>query len=261
MNIDLYSILRDISKYIVVILLLAASMSLLAYVYVGRSYHKQYESTSTFIVSSKGSNNSVYSDLSTTTEMATKFSEILNSSILQKKVAKEMNMDYFPGTASAEVVNETNLLVLKVQADSPEMAFSLNKAIMNNYSVVTNRLIGTVVLDVLQNPTVPSGPVNEFQPAALMKKTFVMTKWLLQCVSHAPEQSMGQDYTILIRMVIKHIILRVFIYLIHSFYFIKELLPHVSSTITLHNLFFLESHSRFVTINTQKLSLVHQLFS
>lgn len=172
MNIDLYSILRDISKYIVVILLLAASMSLLAYVYVGRSYHKQYESTSTFIVSSKGSNNSVYSDLSTTTEMATKFSEILNSSILQKKVAKEMNMDYFPGTASAEVVNETNLLVLKVQADSPEMAFSLNKAIMNNYSVVTNQLIGTVVLDVLQNPTVP---VNEFQPAALMKKTFVMT--------------------------------------------------------------------------------------
>lgn len=170
MNIDLYSILRDISKYIVVILLLAASMSLLAYVYVGRSYHKQYESTSTFIVSSKGSNNSVYSDLSTTTEMATKFSEILNSSILQKKVAKEMNMDYFPGTASAEVVNETNLLVLKVQADSPEMAFSLNKAIMNNYSVVTNQLIGTVVLDVLQNPTVPSGPVNEFQPAALMKK-------------------------------------------------------------------------------------------
>ena len=93
------------------------------------------------------------------------------------------------------------------------------------------------------------------------KKTFVMTKWLLQCVSHAPEQSMGQDYTILIRMVIKHIILRVFIYLIHSFYFIKELLPHVSSTITLHNLFFLESHSRFVAINTQKLSLVHQLFS
>lgn len=95
MNIDLYSILRDIWKYALVILLLAASMSLLSYVYVGRNYHKQYESTSTFIVSSKGSNNSVYSDLSATSEMATKFSEILNSSILQKKVAKEMDMDYF----------------------------------------------------------------------------------------------------------------------------------------------------------------------
>ena len=98
-NIDLYSILRDIWKYAIVILLLAASMSLLSYVYVGRNYHKQYESTSTFIVSSKGSNNSVYSDLSATSEMATKFSEILNSSILQKKVAKEMDMDYFPGSA------------------------------------------------------------------------------------------------------------------------------------------------------------------
>lgn len=178
-NIDLYSILRDIWKYIVVIILLAASMSLLTYVYVGRSYHKQYESSSTFIVSSKGSNSSVYTDLSTTSEMATKFSEILNSSILQKKVAKEMNMDYFPGTASAEVVSETNLLVLKVQADSPEMAFRLNKAIMNNYSVVTDQLMGNVVLDVLQKPTVPSGPVNQFQPTALMKKTFVMTAAVL----------------------------------------------------------------------------------
>lgn len=178
-NIDLYSILRDIWKYIIVILLLAASTSLMAYVYVGRSYHKQYESSSTFIVSSKGSNSSVYTDLSTTSEMATKFSEILNSSILQKKVAKEMNMDYFPGTASAEVVSETNLLVLKVQADSPEMAFRLNKAIMNNYSVVTDQLMGNVVLDVLQNPTVPSGPVNKFQPTALMKKTFIMTTAVL----------------------------------------------------------------------------------
>ena len=84
-------------------------------------------------------------------------------------------MDYFPGSASAEVVNETNLLVLKVQADSPEMAFRLNKAIMNNYSVVTDQLIGNVVLDVLQKPTVPSGPVNKFQPTALMKKTFFTT--------------------------------------------------------------------------------------
>ncbi|MDY2726944.1 MAG: Wzz/FepE/Etk N-terminal domain-containing protein, partial [Anaerostipes faecalis] len=175
MNIDLYSICKDIWKYALVILLLAASMSLLAYVKVGRSYHKMYESTSTFIVSGKGSNNNVYSNLNTTAQMATKFSEILNSSILQKKVAKEMNMDYFPGTASSEVINETNLLVLKVQADSPELAFRLNKAIMNNYSVVSDELMGNVVLDVLQNPTVPSGPVNKFQPTALMKKTFVYT--------------------------------------------------------------------------------------
>ena len=42
MNIDLYSILRDILKYALVILLLAASMSMVSYVYVGRSYHKQY---------------------------------------------------------------------------------------------------------------------------------------------------------------------------------------------------------------------------
>lgn len=179
-NIDLYSILKDIWKYIVVVLLLSASMSLLAYVYVGRGYHKQYESSSTFIVSSKGSNNSVYSNLSTTSEMASKFSEILNSSILQKKVANELDMDYFPGTATAEVIEETNLLVLNVQADSPEMAFRLNKAIMNNYSVVTDDLMGNVVLDVLQDPTVPDEPVNGFEPASLMKKTFLVT-FLVLC--------------------------------------------------------------------------------
>lgn len=175
MNIDLYSILKDIWKYALVILMLAASVSLLTYVYVGRSYHKQYESSSTFIISGKGSNNNIYNNLATTSEMAVKFSEILNSSILQKKVAQEMDMDYFPGTATAEVISETNLLVLNVQADSPEMSFKLNKAIMNNYSVVSDQLMGNVVLDVLQNPSVPSGPVNQFQPFALMKKTFMYT--------------------------------------------------------------------------------------
>ena len=38
-NIDLYSILKDIWKYAVVILLLSASMSLFTYVYVGSNYH------------------------------------------------------------------------------------------------------------------------------------------------------------------------------------------------------------------------------
>ena len=52
------------------------------------NYHKQYESTSTFIVSSKGSNNSVYSDLSATSEMATKFSEILKQFDLTKESCK-----------------------------------------------------------------------------------------------------------------------------------------------------------------------------
>ena len=41
-NIDLYSILKDIWKYAVVILLLSASMSLFAYVYVGRSIQYIY---------------------------------------------------------------------------------------------------------------------------------------------------------------------------------------------------------------------------
>ena len=59
MNIDLYSILRDIWKYAIVILLLAASMSLLSYVYVERTYTNQNESKRTLIVSTKGSNKSV----------------------------------------------------------------------------------------------------------------------------------------------------------------------------------------------------------
>lgn len=175
MNIDIYSILKDIFKYAAVVLLLAASISLLTYVYVGVTYHKQYESSSTFIVSGKGSNNNIYSNLETTSQMATKFSQILNSSILQKKVAQEMKLGYFPGMATAEVIDETNLLVLHVKADSPEMAFRLNKSIMNNYSVVSDSLMGSVVLDVLQQPTVPSSPANEFQPFALMRKVFVYT--------------------------------------------------------------------------------------
>lgn len=179
MNIDIYTILKDIWKYIVVILLVAGSAAMVAYVYVGSVYYTSYESTSTFIVNAKGSNNSVYSDLDTTTQMATKFSEILNSSVLQKKVAKTMNMDTFPGSATAEVISETNLLVLKVRANTPLMAFKLNKALMDNYSEVTDQMIGSVVLEVLQKPTVPSEAAQAFRPNATMKKAFSLVAGFL----------------------------------------------------------------------------------
>lgn len=175
MNFDPYTIYLDIKKWIVVILLIAASVSLLMYVNQGRKYVKMYESSSTFIVSSSGTNNNVYNNLTVTSEISTKFSEILNSSILQKKIAEELGMSSFPGQATAEIVPETNLLVLKVQAASPELSFRLTKAIMNNYDIVSDLLIGNVTLDVLQEPQVPSEPINKFMPFAIMRKTFLIT--------------------------------------------------------------------------------------
>ena len=175
MSFDLYTILKDIQKWIVVIVLIAASISLLMYVNQGRKYVKMYESSSTFIVSSSGTNSNVYNNLSVTSEISKKFSEILNSSILQKKIAEELDMEYFPGQATAEIVPETNLLVLKVQATSPELSFRLTKALMDNYDIVSDLLIGNVVLDVLQEPEVPSEPINRFMPFDIMQKTFLIT--------------------------------------------------------------------------------------
>lgn len=179
MSFDLYTILLDIKKWIVVILLVSMSVSLMSYIFQGLKYQKSYEATSTFIVTTKGTNNSIYNNLQTTVQLSEKFSTVLNSSILQKLVVKDMGLDYFPGTASAEVIEETNLLVLKVQANSPALAFNLIKAIMKNYGVVSDTLMGDVILDVLEEPQVPTAPINPFNPFKIVQKTFILVFALL----------------------------------------------------------------------------------
>ena len=94
-QIDIISIVRDVCRQWWVILLLSISVSLLANVWVNASYQPQYTTTSTFVVTTKGMNNNIYQNLSTTKSMAEQFSQVLNSNLLKKKIMEDLGMDSF----------------------------------------------------------------------------------------------------------------------------------------------------------------------
>lgn len=157
-NVDIYSIVKDVGRAWLPIILLVISAGLLTHVVVSKRYQPMYTTQTTLFVTSGGTDNNIYNNLYTTQDTAAKFTQILNSNILQKKVAEEIGLNDFYGTAVAENIEETNLLVLKVQAGTPELSFKEMMSILKNYEIVSKDLLGNVILEVLEAPAVPQTP-------------------------------------------------------------------------------------------------------
>lgn len=166
---DIYSILRALVKDWWMILTAGLIGAMIAYIMVGSAYTPTYTSSMTFIVSSKGSTNSL-SDLNAANEMAETFSEVLNSRLLKKRIQQELNLSYLPGTITTNVVEGTNLMSLSVSAPSPEHAFKIMKSVLNNYSEITQYVLENIVLDVMEAPQVPMAPSNPVSASEMMKK-------------------------------------------------------------------------------------------
>ena len=159
-QIDIMSIVKDIMREWIMILMFAVSVTLLADVYLHVTYQPQYTSKSTFVVTVKGSTGDVYSNLSRASSAASLFSEILNSSVLKKTVAEELGIPRFTSTTKASVIEETNLMELAVTDSSPLMAYRSISSIMKNYSEVSDYLMDNIVLDVIQYPSIPTEVAN-----------------------------------------------------------------------------------------------------
>lgn len=174
LSLDPVTIVRDILKrwYLIVTAALIAGMA--AYVLSGILYVPTYQTTTTFVVSARGSSTTVYQNLSATTNLATVFSEVLNSSILRSTILEELGMDSFDGTISASAVPETNLLTLRVTDDDPRTAFLVTRSIIENHPIVSYQVLGDTILEVLQEPTVPAAPSNSAGERSNMKKATVL---------------------------------------------------------------------------------------
>lgn len=173
-KIHLYSIITDVLRNWWVILLGALAVAMIANIAVKEQSHTNYSYTTsaTFVVSAKGSSSSVYSDLASAQTMATTFSNVLNSGIMQKKVCEDLGLGSFDAKVTASVISETNLLVLTVTANSSKMAYQVIRSIMRNYSTITASMVGSTMLEVLKEPEVPTGSGGYVNTAGAMKKGF-----------------------------------------------------------------------------------------
>lgn len=165
--------IRDVLKNWWVILFIAISVSLLTYIAAAWMYHPTYTSSTTFVVSAKGSSTGAYANKSQTEKLTDTFQSVMNSQILKKKVSESLKMESFPGTVTIAVVPETNLLTVSVTSDSPEISFKLLKSMLEHYQDVSKNVLGEVVMEVFEEPNFPSAADVAFRGGSVMKKGFL----------------------------------------------------------------------------------------
>ena len=159
-TIDIASISRDLLRQWWAILLFSITAAILVNFLASIVYRPVYATSTTFVVTTRGTNTSIYQDITSATDTAARFQTILESNILKRAIAKDLNIDEYNATTEVKLLEETNLIVLTVKHKSALMAYRYIQSIMNNYSVVSDFVIKNVVLDVIQSPAIPVMPSN-----------------------------------------------------------------------------------------------------
>lgn len=162
-------LLREIAtKFLAVILVAVIAMSC-AYTVTLLAYKPQYETKTTFVVSIRNGAPSVYSNLNAAQELASSFSQVLSSDVMRKQIANELGVKSISGNIEATIVDETNILELRVSASNPRDAYLITEALLNCYEPLVTKVLNNVVLDILQYPTIPTAPVNPLSVRHPMK--------------------------------------------------------------------------------------------
>ena len=167
-KIDLIRIVNDMIKGLkrfgILFVILAVILSGVFYYKAYRSYVPMYTASATFTINSDTS--SIYSSRSylnerTATQIVKTFTYILNSGILQKKVAADLGTETVPGSIKTEILGSTNMITIIVTASVAENANAILQSVIKHYPEVAEPVIGEVEMNLLditdapQNATAP----------------------------------------------------------------------------------------------------------
>ena len=159
-TIDIASIVRDLIRQWWVVLLFSVTIAILVNVVVNSQYTPVYATSTTFVVTTRGTNTSVYQNIASASDTAARFQTILESNVLKREIAKELDVKVYNASTEIELLEETNLIVLTVKHSSALMAYRYIRSIMDNYSTISDYVIKNVVLEVIQKPEIPLLPSN-----------------------------------------------------------------------------------------------------
>ncbi len=166
------NVLRDLLRNAWVVILVVISLLLAVDTYQKSNFQPEYASEATFVVSAKG-NSSAYSSMSLTKTMAETFSELFKSGLVRQRIEQKIG-EPLDGAVSTRIISNTNLMIVRVVASSPENAFLGLKALIEVYPEISQEILSNAVLDVLKEPQVSTWPINSFDTGRYKKMAKVM---------------------------------------------------------------------------------------
>ena len=178
-NMSLYTIIRDILRQALAIILLTCTMGMLTRIWLVSQYRPVYTTRATMVITRSGIDSNIYQNLYSASSTAKSFAQLINSSALKKIVAKDIGLDGFQGNASAVNIEDSNLMEITIQASTPEISFKEMKSILTNYRVISEDLLGDIQLTLLEEPVVPTTPSNPLNTRDQVAKVMLVTAALL----------------------------------------------------------------------------------
>lgn len=103
---------------------------------------------------------SFYYDRNTADQLANIFPYVLQSNILQKQVCEDLDLDYMPASVSVFCVPGTNMVTLTTTGSDPQLTYDVLIAVLDNYSTVSEYIIGRTKLIWITDPQVSTSPSN-----------------------------------------------------------------------------------------------------
>lgn len=149
--------------YIAIILMIVGGI--FGYYNYDSSYVAMYSSQATFAVTApKYSKNdeSYTNDSELASILSVSFNYIINNEVFYEIIMEDIGVDYMPSTIDIVAVEDTNMLTITATGSNAQLNYDVINSVMNNYASVAEIVIGDTELTVLEEPTVPNGPINPY---------------------------------------------------------------------------------------------------
>jgi capsular polysaccharide biosynthesis protein len=88
---------------------------------------------------------------------------------------EEAGISYFDGTITARSIEGTNLMTLQVAGSNPRTVYAVARSIIENHEELTYQIIGDIILEVLQEPVIPSYPINSANSSLNMRNVIILS--------------------------------------------------------------------------------------
>ena len=163
-NIEIFSIIRDLSRRIWIILIAGMIGVMITFSVMRENYVPTYTSTAIYVVSPSQSSGYVMTNKRMAENVVTVFQNLLNTDIMNNRIMRALNKSSITSTKTVELIEETNLMKITVTSEDPIESFQTIGAIMNNYYDLSDYLNSDAVFDELRTPVVATNPDNAFTP-------------------------------------------------------------------------------------------------
>ncbi len=104
---------------------------------------------------------SFYYDRNTADQLANVFPHVISSPILIAHVCKDLNVGSMPAMVTAACIEGTNMVTLKATGRDAQLTYDTLLSVIDNYSSVSDYIIGRTKIVMITDPVVPEIPSNK----------------------------------------------------------------------------------------------------